>query len=308
MMRALRVGLIVGATSFAVALSAGQESGLAFLELGVDAAAAGMGDAQVATAQGAFATFWNPAGLADTGPNEVALSHHIWVGDLRTYAAAGRFQAANRTGFGLSVTASGSGDLELRERPGPPDGVFDVQYLSVGASVGRRLGPASVGVTGRYISEEIFADRASGYGFDFGARAVFADGGVRIGAAVHNVGSMNELNTVATDLPTTARIGLAIQPFRVLSVEDDLTLLNATLVAELSHLFPDERSRFHLGAAVDVLDVLTARAGVITNDSLRNATLGLGLHYGSLIFDYALVLFDSGFGGPGHILTLRYAW
>ena len=185
----------------------------------------------------------------------------------------------------------------------------DPRRLGTGQyAVGRRLGPASVGVTGRYISEEIFADRASGYGFDFGARAVFADGGVRIGAAVHNVGSMNELNTVATDLPTTARIGLAIQPFRVLSVEDDLTLLNATLVAELSHLFPDERSRFHLGAAVDVLDVLTARAGVITNDSLRNATLGLGLHYGSLIFDYALVLFDSGFGGPGHILTLRYAW
>ena len=46
----------------------------------------------------------------------------------------------------------------------------------------------------------------------------------------------------------------------------------------------------------------------ITNDALRNGTVGLGLRYESLVFDYALVLFDEGFGGPGHVLTLSYGW
>lgn len=306
--------IIAGFVAVAVATAccgdeaAGQESGLAFLQLGVDAAAAAMGDAHVAMSDGAFATFWNPAGLARGEENEIAVSHHIWVGDVRTYAASGRFRAGERTGFGLSVTATSSGDLELRERPGPSDGVFDVQYLGVGVSAGRRIGPVRVGVTGRYVSEEIFTERASGYGVDLGLQVDLARDAVRIGGAVHNIGEMGTLNTVATELPTLARIGVAVQPFRILAVEDDFTLLNATLVAEVSHLFPDERSRVHLGLSVDGLDVLSFRAGIISNDALRNGTLGLGLRYESFVFDYALVLFDDGFGGPGHILTLSYGW
>ena len=286
----------------------GQGSGLSFLQIGVDARAAGMGDAQVAVADGAFATFWNPAGLAGAGSNDIALSHHIWVGDVRTYAAAGRFGLGTKTGIGLAVTATSSGDLELRERPGPSDGTFDLQYLSLGASLGRRLGPARVGATGRYISEEIFTERASGYGFDLGLQFDVVGEALRVGAAVQNLGEMGELNSEATDLPTMLRVGLAVQPFRILALDDDFTLLNTTLVAELSHLFPDDRSRIHIGVAAEALDMLTVRAGLITNDGLRNGTLGLGLRYESLIFDYALVLFDEGFGGPGHVLTLSYGW
>jgi hypothetical protein len=267
-----------------------------------------MGDAQVSVVDGAFATFWNPAGLAHSGDNEVALSHHIWVGDVRTYAAAGRFQLGARSGAGFAVTATSSGDLELRERPGPPEGTFDVQYLGVGASLGRQVGPAKIGVTGRYISEEVFTERASGYGFDIGVQTDLASGALRAGAAVHNLGEMGELNAEATDLPTTVRVGLAVQPFRILAVDDDFTLLNTTVITEWSRLVPDERSRLHLGLEVEALDVLMARAGLITNDALRSWTLGLGLVYESLIFDYALVLFEEGFGGPGHILTLSYAW
>ncbi len=299
---ALSVGAPVGSRVGA------QESGLSFLQLGVDARAAGMGDAQVSVSEGAFATFWNPAGVAGTADHQVALSHHIWVGDVRTYAAAGRFRLGPRSGAGFAVTATSSGDLELRERPGPPDGTFDVQFLSVGGSLGRQVGPARVGVTGRYISEEVFTERASGYGFDLGVQSDLASGALQIGAAVHNLGEMGELNAEATDLPTTVRVGVAIQPFRILAVDDDFTLLNTMFVAEWSHLVPDERSRLHIGVEAEALDVLTARAGLITNDALRSGTLGLGLRYESLIFDYALVLFEGGFGGPGHILTLSYAW
>ena len=163
-------------------------------------------------------------------------------------------------------------------------------------------------MTGRFISEEIFTERASGYGFDFGTQVDALGDALRFGAAVHNVGKMNELNSVATELPTTARAGVAVQPFRVLSMDDDFVLVSTTVVAEISHLFPDERTRLHIGLGVDALDVLTFRAGLITNDQLRSGTLGLGLSYESLVFDYALVLFDEGFGGPGHVLTLSYAW
>ncbi len=286
----------------------GQESGLSFLQLGADARAAGLGDSQVAVAAGPFATFWNPAGLAGPGEHQLALSHHIWVGDVRTYAAAGRFRMGSRTGVGLAVTATSSGDLELRERPGPAEGTFDVQYLSVGASLARRLGPLRLGITGRLISEEVFTERASGYGVDLGLQTDLIGEAFRIGAVVQNLGEMDELNAEATELPTTARIGVAVQPFRILAVDDDFVLLNTTLITEWSYLVPDERRRLHVGLEAEVMDLLTVRVGLITNDALRSGTAGIGLRYESLVFDYALVLFDEGFGGPGHVLTVSYGW
>ncbi len=304
--------LAVAAVCLLVSLSPltvlGQDSGLAFLQLGPDAASAAVGDANAATSGDAFATFWNPAGLSRRSTNDISLSHHIWVADVRTYALAGRFRSGETAAFGLFVTANTSGDIEARDAPGPPDGVFEAQYFDLGASYGRRLGAVRVGVSGKYISEEIFTDRASGYAFDFGTQIDFVSEALSIGAVVQNLGDMSKLNATPTKLPAIARIGIAARPFRVLALEDDFTVLDAQIVAELSRLFPDERTRLHAGIAVDVLDALVLRAGFVTNDALRNFTGGAGFRYEKLVFDYALVAFDSGFGGPGHILTLSYAW
>ena len=58
----------------------------------------------------------------------------------------------------------------------------------------------------------------------------------------------------------------------------------------------------------EVLETLVVRAGYLTNDELRDFSAGLGLTITDLQFDYTLLPFESGFGGPAHILTLSYAW
>ena len=287
--------------------AAGQESGLAFLKLGVDGRAAGMGDAQVASASGAFATFWNPGGLVGGSGNSVGLSHHIWIGDVRTYAIAGRFWSGRRSALGLSVISSSSGDLELRDRPGPPEGVFEARYLSAGLSYGRRFGRIRSGLTMKFISEEIFADRAAGYGLDFGGQADVAGGAVSIGVALHNVGKMSELNAEATKLPTAFRIGIEVRPFRILTIDNE-SLVDVHLALDTSQILPDDRTQYHVGVAVEVLEVLVLRGGAIRNDTVREFTGGVGFRYDAFGFDYAVVTFESGFGGPGHILTIGYAW
>ncbi len=299
--------LIAACVMVAAPLQA-QDSGLAFLRLGVDGAAVAMGDAQVAGADGAFSTFWNPAGLSRGNTNSVGISHHIWIGDVRTYALAARFRAGSHSALGLSVTAVSSGDIELRSRPGPAEGVFEAQFLSVGASFARRIGPVRGGLTAKYVSEEIFSETAAGYAFDFGAQADFLSGALLVGASIQNVGSMDELNTVATELPTIARAGIEIRPFRIMTVEDSFPLVDFRLAVDLARLLPDDRSQLHVGVGADVFDVLVLRGGVITNDAFRQLTGGVGFRYGSFAFDYALVSFDSGFGGPGHVLTVLYGW
>ncbi len=285
-----------------------QDAGLEFLQIGPDAASMALGDAQVARSKDAFSTFWNPAGLAAAEQNSAAVSHHIWVGDVRTYALATRLGFGEKGAIGFAVTASGTSDLEARDGPGDPTGFFSARFLSVGGSYGRSFGPVRAGVTAKYLSEEIFEANANGYAFDFGAQADFLDGGLNIGAALQNVGSMSELWVHRTRLPRMLRAGAAFNPFRILSSDDDASLLNAFGLVEVTHVFPEEMTRVHFGVGAEVLELVMIRAGYIGNDELRSLTIGLGIEYESFQVDYAFLPFDSGFDGPGHVMSLAYRW
>ena len=285
-----------------------QDSGLAFLSIGTNAAAGAMGDAQVSNSQDAFSTYWNPAGLAAARSNSAALSHHIWVAQTRTYSLASRFRSGPNGGVGLFLTALDSGDLEARQQPGEAEGLFGAQFISLGASYGRSFGPIRLGTSVKYLSENIASDTAVGYAFDFGFQADLFREGIKIGAALQNVGEMSELNTVASELPQTVRGGISIYPFRVLAMADGTVLLNAFLTGEVSHIVPSEKTRYHFGAAAEVIELVTVRAGYVTNDELRGITFGGGLGSNGFLFDYAFMPFDDGFGGPGHVLTLLYLW
>ena len=293
-----------------------QQNGLNFLNIGVDATAGSMGDAQVALSRNAFSTYWNPAGLAAASGNQAGLSHQNWIADVRTYAIAGRFQAGANGGLGIIVNALTSGDLEARTSAGPADGLFSAQYVSVAAAYGRTLGPLRAGVALKYINEQIYANSANGYAFDAGLQAEALGGALRAGAAVQNLGRMSRLNVTATPLPRRIRAGLAAQPFRILAEDDGTPLLGATITAEVAHLFASSDTtqtsgagtQVHVGAAAEVLELVTVRAGLITNNEARRFTLGGGLGYEAFLFDYAFVPFRGGFGGPAHVLSLMYVW
>jgi len=285
-----------------------QETGLNFLRIGTNASASAMGDAQVASSRDAFSTYWNPAGLAAAQRNMAALSHRIWIGDLRTYDVAARFRVGSKGAVGLAVTATDSGDLDARELPGAPDGTFSAQFISVGLSYGRQIGPLRAGVTAKYLSERIFDTDATGYAIDAGVQLDVAQRFLALGAVIQNIGEMSRLEREATELPRTLRVGAAVYPLRILAEEDGTRLLDVSLAAEVSHLFPGELTRVHTGAAVTVMDLIIVRAGFITKDELRDLTFGLGLHYEALSFDYAYLPFEDGFEGPGHVLTIMYGW
>lgn len=303
------LGLVLLASILVLPVQA--QSGLSFLRIGTNAGAQGMGDAGVAYSTDAFATYWNPAGLAAGSKNLAALSHHIWVADTRTYAFSSRFRAGEGAGLGIFATATDTGDFESRERPGEPTGVFQAQFVTAGLAYGRAFGPIRAGASVKYISEEIFTERATGYAFDFGLQASLFSENLYLGAALQNIGEMNELDQVASPLPRIFRAGVGIRPFRILTELDGSTLLNALITVEVSHLFPEEGrdlTQWHLGAEAQVLDMVVVRAGYLSNDTLRDVTVGAGISYSTFIFDYAVLPFENGFGGPGHILTLTYAW
>ena len=52
--------------------------------------------------------------------------------------------------------------------------------------------------------------------------------------------------------------------------------------------------------------LLDKNAGYLTNDELRGFSFGAGLTASAFQVDYAMLPFDNGFGGPGHVFTLAY--
>ena len=284
-----------------------QDSGLSFLTLGVDAQSLAKGDAGVATSTGAFASYWNPAGLAGTD-SEIGVSHHVWIGDIRTYGLNGAFRMGERSGIGVSVVATGAGNLEARQQPGESDGLFDAQFVSAGASFGHQFGPLRAGVAVKFLSERIFTNSANGYGFDVGVQTELMNETIHVGAVMANMGSMEELNVEATELPRLLRVGAEVFPFRAITALDGEVFLSTSLLAEVSHNYVTERTKWHFGLSAEVLETVTARVGYLTDDFLRDVSAGIGIEVAEIWFDYAMLPFEDGFGGPAHIVTVRYGF
>jgi hypothetical protein len=284
-----------------------QDSGLSFLTLGVNAEALAKGDAGVASSDGASASYWNPAGLAGT-QSEVGVSHHVWIGDIRTYALNGAFSVGEHSGIGVSVVATGAGNLEARQQPGESDGLFDAQFVSAGVSFGHQFGPVRAGVGVKLLSERIFTNSANGYGFDIGIQTELLNESVHLGVVMANMGSMQELNVEATELPRLLRVGAEVLPFRAITALDGEVFLSTSLLAEVSHNYVTERTKWHFGLSAEVLETVTARIGYLSDDFLRDVSAGVGIEVADIWFDYAILPFEDGFGGPAHILTVRYGF
>ena len=285
----------------------GQDTGLSFLRIGVNAHGGSMGDAQVASVSNAFATYWNPAGLASER-RSIAGSHRIWVGDVRAYDIAAQLPAGRNSAWGLSLTATDSGDMEARTQPGEPEGMFSAQFINAGVSYARSIRGLRIGITGRYLRERIFDTNASGYAFDAGIQADLLSRSLNVGASVRNIGRMNELEVERTPLPRLLQGGIALSPLQIVGYTDNVRLLDLALALETSHLFDDNLTRLHVGVSVKVMELVDLRGGYVSSDELRDYTFGLGLSFDGIYADYAYVPFEGGFDGPGHILSLLYHW
>lgn len=302
----MRLPVILGLLLI-TAPAAGQDTGLSFLRIGVNARASSMGDSQVASVANAYATYWNPAGLAH-GTNSVTGSHRIWIGDIKAYDLAAQLSAGSNGSWGLALTATDSGDLQARTQPGDPDGKFSAQFISSGISYARTLRGLRIGVTAKYLRERIFDTNASGYAIDAGIQADLLDGQLSFGAALRNWGRMSVLETERTPLPRLIQAGIALSPLQIIAIFDETRLLDLMMSIEASHLFDDRLTRLHLGSAVTIMELVDLRAGYISKDELRSYTFGIGFKFDKIDADYAYIPFEDGFDGPGHILSILYHW
>lgn len=81
-MKRLAIGWLILLIIGAKPVAAQSEAGAIFLLISPGARAGGMGEAQVAVANDAYASYWNPAGLGFLEGSELALMHVNWLPNL----------------------------------------------------------------------------------------------------------------------------------------------------------------------------------------------------------------------------------
>jgi hypothetical protein len=230
----------------------------AFADVGIGAAEMGTGGAAVATAHGASAIHWNPAGLALTDrQREFEIGYCDQMGLVPYSTAAGVFRLGDDYAVGAGILHAGDDVLTevtalvglARTFPGPP--WAPDERLSVGATVRTRW--ASFG--DNESTEGQVTGSALGFALDVGA-VVPLPGPAAAGLSVQDVAGVLNWDSSARGsyeegVPSDLVGGVAYRPWERLTIEVDLE----------KALRLDRHDAVLAGAELRVFEVASLRTG-----------------------------------------------
>lgn len=162
-----------------------------FLEIGAGARANGLGSAYTAVTDDAGAVFWNPAGLADVKAPSLFLTNNNWPADINV----GGLSIAGKIGrvgsFAISVISLMTNEMEIttiQDYDGTGE-YFDISNNAFGLTFARYLTDrVSVGVTGKFVSEDYFNHGYSTWALDLGTMYRTDFHGLKIGMSILHFG------------------------------------------------------------------------------------------------------------------------
>ncbi|HSG27737.1 MAG TPA: PorV/PorQ family protein [Candidatus Krumholzibacterium sp.] len=257
-------------------------SGFMFLRLGNGARAGGMGEAYTAVSDEATSIYWNPAGMASVEGVEMNVTHSEWLLDIR-FEQVSVVNEMLGGAVGLGFTGVYYGDMDrYGEFPSlTPDGTFAPYDLALSAGYARDILPnLSAGAAVKLIYEKIDFESATGYAFDFGLTHKSRIEGLTLAASMLNLGPEAKFVEERFYPPFQLRLGGAWQK--------ENETLRGRLILAADAVFPnDGDSKMHMGMEYTYDRRLAVRLGYKSGYHVQGATMGLGVFYRNLRFDYA---------------------
>jgi len=186
-----------------------------FLQIGVSARAAGMGDAYISAVNGADATYYNPAALPLIKSNtDIYFNHTEWFAGINHEFMSVTQDIGRFSTVGASLTALYSDPIKVTT-PSEPDGTGETFYVSDfrgGISYARKLTNwVSFGATASLINEKLFQGYVqNAFSVDIAAlyHAKFRD--FKFAMMIANLGSQMKYVNESYPLPTNFSFGASI--------------------------------------------------------------------------------------------------
>jgi len=270
-------------------------TGLAFLKLGVGARSIAMGEAFSSLSDDATAFIYNPARLSVTDNNNVTVMYNKSAADLVTNFVGAKFKTG-KFGLGVGLFKTSVEGIEVRNTPGAPIETFDAMNFSGGLSASMEVYKnLYVGLTGKLLYEKIYVDEASGFGIDIGTNYIINN--ISLSLVLSNIGSMNELRSVSTKVPTSIRLGGSYTYKKN----------NLSFIGAIEGFKVLDGGLFHanIGGEAGYKDFIFLRLGYQVNYENKGFSTGLGLKYKSLYLDYAFIPYTNSFG-TGNTVSLGF--
>ncbi len=188
-------------------------TGLNFLKIGLCARPVGIA-AFTAVADDGSALYYNPAGLLQLKTPEALFSYIDYPADLQFGHVGGVWPLPRMNGvFGVQVTSMYSGDImeTTPERPYGTGRTFYASDICAGVSWGQQLTDKfSVGVTLKYLNEQLADRSATGWGADVGTFYNTGWKRICIGMVIQNFGPDMEFETSPFPLPMNFKFGASV--------------------------------------------------------------------------------------------------
>lgn len=279
----LIISLFLGGKCQALDLGFAKEDGGqagAIFDAAANARALGMGEAQVAVANDASATYWNPANLSTLDRKDL-VSMYSALQENTGYGFLGFAQPTLDYGsFGFGVLSLRSANFERRI-----DAVASGQFsqsetaflFSHGFHLNDRL---SFGESLKIIRQEIDSFSATGYGMDLSLLTSLT-AKIQFGAVLQNILAPSlKLKNEADKYPRQLRLGLGFKPWEKWTFATDLDRSEKRSV------------KIHLGTEYQINKLIALRAGI----QEAEVTVGMGFGFKDWGLDYALGYNDAASG------------
>ncbi|MFA3783061.1 PorV/PorQ family protein [Melioribacteraceae bacterium 4301-Me] len=276
-------------------------TGLAFLKIGFGARNISLGDLGVVGINDLTSINYNPAQLTKITSAQISFTQNNLIQDVSSQMFAAGFIA-----FGIPIAVGINNtsipNIEVREKPGPALSVFDAHYFMGSISSAIEIQKqVSIGMTIKYLYENIFIEDATGFGIDLGVTYLNLLSGLEFGASIKNLGSMNKLKNESTKLPADLRFGVAY------AVDISSLKTKFNFVGGYQRYLNTEDNHFHIGAEAIYNNLLSLRAGYITGYDSKNFSAGVGIKWNGFDFDFAYVPFKYGLG-DSKIVSLLFTF
>lgn len=304
-----------GETFRKVGTSVGQ-----FLKIGVSARALAMSGAFESIANDASTIYYNPAGMVNVDNISWIGNHTNWLLDVSHDYTAVLIPVSKNSAIGLSANSLTMDEEEIttEENPHGTGFYWDANDIAVGVSYARKMTDFfSIGITGKYIAQNIWRETASTFALDVGTYLNTGFKGLIIGMSYKNFGGSlqlsgidlmreydpNENNTLNSNvdtrlhtekwtLPVSFNISTSMEVIgrgnRLIQSE------NSSLICAVTGSHPnDDSEKLDFGFEYGLKDFLFLRFGYGLGYDLPTYSYGGGIHLNIgdrvFAFDYAYV-------------------